>query len=179
MDNDTNKSNFVSVLAWIFIVLTGFGTVITLFQNIMIRIMFSGERMKEALSQAENTENMPEYATFMFSNFNTFFLLIFFLSLFLFITSIALLKRKNWARVSFIGFMALGIVWNIVGLYLQANIMPDLSSVQGSEVSAKFESMMNLMRIVTYIFAIGLSILYIWIIKKLLSKNILEEFKTT
>ena len=39
------RSTFVTVLAWIFIALTGFTTLITGLQKVMIRLMFSSEQM--------------------------------------------------------------------------------------------------------------------------------------
>ncbi|MDD2271386.1 MAG: hypothetical protein PHP95_11805 [Desulfuromonadaceae bacterium] len=47
------RSTFVNVLAWIFIVLGGFTTFISILQNIMIRVMFRKEEMTQAMKQAE------------------------------------------------------------------------------------------------------------------------------
>jgi hypothetical protein len=179
LNESIKKSDFVTVLAWIFIVLTGLMTFVTLLQNITIRIMFSDDRLSEAMSHADNMGNMPEHAEFMFNNFNLIFLLIFFFSLFLFITSIALLKRKNWARITFIILMALGILWNILGLILQSTFMPDISSINDPKAAEQFESMMSVMKIGSYVVAIVFTALYAWIIKKLSSSTIAYEFKST
>jgi hypothetical protein len=53
-----NRSTFVTVVAWIFIVLAGFTTFIAILQNIMISLMFSGGHMGEALNQTE-TQDVP------------------------------------------------------------------------------------------------------------------------
>lgn len=42
------KSTFVNVLAWIFIALAGFSTLISILQNIMISAMFSIDEMNKA-----------------------------------------------------------------------------------------------------------------------------------
>ena len=76
------RSTFVTVIAWIFIVLTGFGTFITALQNVMVRIMFDDEikgQMKAA--QTESGVEMPSFFTTMFDNFELIFLAFFIFNL--------------------------------------------------------------------------------------------------
>jgi len=106
------RSTFVSVLAWIFIVIAGFALLISILQNIMITAMFPMEEMQKSLNAPEAQE-MPAVARFMFSHFTLFFRAFLVVTLVTFISAIGLLKRKNWARIIFIALMALGIAWNI------------------------------------------------------------------
>jgi len=69
------RSTFVNVLAWIFIVIGGFSTFISILQNIMIQTMFPKEEISQAMQQADQVDNFPFFAQLMFNNVNLFFLL--------------------------------------------------------------------------------------------------------
>jgi heme/copper-type cytochrome/quinol oxidase subunit 2 len=99
-----------------------------------------------------------------------------FFSLAILISAIALLKRKNWARIFFIVVMSLGIIWNISGLAIQFTIFNSLPEVSGESIPASFQNMMLIMKTASVIMAIGLSILFGYIIKKLCSRQIRTEF---
>ena len=47
------RSMFVSVVAWIYIALDGFGAFISLIQNILVNTVFPFDRMSEGLAQAK------------------------------------------------------------------------------------------------------------------------------
>lgn len=129
------RSTFVTVIAWIFIVLTGFGTFITALQNVMVRIMFDDEikgQMKAA--QTESGMEMPSFFTTMFDNFELIFLAFFIFNLIALICSIGLLKRKNWARIIIICIMGVGIAWNIGGIYFQKSMMSQMQEMQTSMI---------------------------------------------
>ena len=169
------KSTFVTVLAWIFIVLAGFAMFISILQNIMITLIFPVEEMNQRLSSHEVQENMPAFANFMFSNIRLFFFGFLVVSCATFISSIGLLKRKNWGRIIFIAIMSLGIAWNIFALVLQQFMMPSMSEMPGPPGS-NFGVMMTIMRVFTSLMALGISILFGWIIKSLVSPKIRKEF---
>jgi len=170
------RSTFVSVLAWIFIVLGGFATFIGILQNIMIQTMFPKEQMAQAMEQAENADHMPAFANFMFGHFDLFFLLFLVVSATSLIAAIALLKRKNWARITFIVLMALGILWNVAGLVLQFTMFGQMPEMAGQGTPPEFEKMMLIMKIASAIMVVAFSTLFGWIIKKLTSAPIKAEF---
>ena len=179
MNDIKQQSTFVTVIAWIFIIFSGLGSLVSIMQNILIRTMFSGDRVQEALSRTENTDQMPQMAKFMFQHMDTFFLAFMILTIFLFISSIALLKRKNWARLVFIVMMALGILWNIGGLFIQASIMNTMPQTTNAEMANQFNIAMSVMRVGSYIFAAVFTGLYLWILVRLLSKDVKAEFNAT
>jgi hypothetical protein len=170
------RSTFVNVLAWIFIVISGFTTFISILQNIMIRMMFHKEQISQSIKQAENTQHVPAFANFMFNYADLFFLLFLIVSVTSFVSAIALLKRKNWARVVFIILMSLGIAWNIIGMVLQFTMFNTLPEMAGRGAPPEFAKMMIIMKIAGVIMAIGISALFGWIIKKLTSQQIKAEF---
>jgi hypothetical protein len=170
------RSTFVNVLAWIFIVLGGFTTFISILQNIMIRVMFRKEEMTQAMKQAENAKQIPAFANFMFNHMDLFFLFFLVVSATSVVSAIALLKRKNWARIVFIVLMSLGIAWNLGGLVMQFTMFNTMPEVAGKGAPPEFEQMMHIMKIASVIMVVALSALFGWVIKKLTSEPIKAEF---
>lgn len=131
------KSIFVTVVSWIFIIFAGFSTVIAGFQNIMLNIMFDGSiEEKFPMNDPEMLEQIPAFASFMFSfmfsNFELIAFLFFLLPLATLLVAIGLLKRKNWARLIFIGILGLGIILNLSGLIFQQSMVSEMMDIQSS-----------------------------------------------
>jgi hypothetical protein len=173
------KSTFVTVVAWIFIILAGFSTFISMLQNIMIQTMLSTTEMHRAMEMSNQDRNIPLVAQFMFNNIRLFFAAFLVVSASTFVSSVGLLKRKNWARLAFIGIMALGILWNIGGFVMQLAMfssMPQIPSGAPDEFQSRFNAMFIVMAVFSAIMAIGFSVLFGWIIKRLVSPEIKREF---
>jgi hypothetical protein len=90
------RSLFVTVVAWVFIVLAGLGTIVAAFQNVMVFVMIPTESMERMMSQAEN-QDVPSIAIFMFKNIRLFVFSTMLLSGFGLASAIGLLQRRNWA----------------------------------------------------------------------------------
>jgi len=173
------RSTFVTVVAWIFIVLAGFATVIGILQNIMIATMFPAGEMQQAGHQAANA-HLPGYASLMFNHVQLIFLLVLLVFFATFVAAVGLLKRKNWARIGFIVLMSLGILWNLAGLILMfyflgtsADMPPDAKSQAFAE---QFNTMRNVMFAFNLVFVGGFVALFGWIIKRLASAETRREF---
>ncbi|MFT3761341.1 MAG: hypothetical protein QM761_01780 [Pseudoxanthomonas sp.] len=173
------RSTFVTVLAWIFIVLSGFSTVISILQNIMIFTVFRSPEISQAM-QAPPPSDMPPAAAFMTSHFHLFFLAFLLASAFTLTSSIGLLKRWNWARLCFVGIMGLGILWNLGGLVLQFSMfssMQDQFSAAASHGGPNMQPFFIAIAVVSALFAVGFSVLFGWIARRLLSPAIAAEFR--
>lgn len=162
------KSNFVTVLAWIFIVLSGFATLIGVLQNIMVQTMFADPKFKESLSKLPS--DVPASAAFMASNIRLMFAIALGVFATTLVSSIGLLNRRNWARLMFIGIMGIGILWNIGGLVFQ------LIMFSSFPPTAAFQSFFVGMMIFGACLAIAISVLFGWVIMRLVSKPIAAEF---
>lgn len=162
-----SRSTFVTVVAWVFIVGAGFTSLISIMQVVMVSTMFSGEEFKQM------PEDAPTFARIMASYFHLFVYGFFCLSIYTFISAIALLKRKNWARISFIVIMAIGVLWQIAGLVMQFTMFSNMPIEHADE---QFKQMQKMMQWFTVIISIGMSGLFIWIIKRLTTEPILSEF---
>ena len=170
------KSKFVDVLAWIFIIFGGFATFIGILQNIMIQMMFPKGIMNQGIQQTKNAEQVPAFVNFIFNHFDLFFLFSLIIFAVSFISAIALLKRKNWARLVFIILMALGMIWNVGGIAMMFTMFNTMPRMTGEATSTDFEKMMLIMKIASLIMVVGISSLFFWVIKKLNSDPIKAEF---
>lgn len=173
--NSIPRSGFVTAVAWIFITLSGFATLIAILQNIMISLMFSGDMAREA----GNAKDIPAFARFMFSHPRLIFGAFLAVSATTLLASIGLLRRSNWARLLFIGIMGLGILWNIVGMifpFIMHSFMPPMPSDTPADVRDNFELMRKVMTAFTVLMALAFTGLFGWIMKRLTSPDIKREF---
>ena len=174
-----NRSSFVTVLAWVFIVLSGFSTMISILQNIMVWTMFRQPEVAQAMAE-QPLQGMPPYAVFMMGHFQLFFLAFLLVSATTLASSIGLLKRMDWARMVFIALMFLGIAWNLLGLVWQFAMMSfmrgQFASMPQATDSPDMGPFFVAIMVFTAILSIGFSVLFGWIAKRLMSPGIKAEF---
>lgn len=177
------RSTFVTVVAWIFIALSGLTTFVGALQNLMIRSTPFDQF--DSVLQDSTAAQLPAPARFMFSHFRLFFLAAFLLSLLMLVSSVGLLRRRNWARLTFMGLLVLGIVYTIGGLFVQQSFLSSFdtsfsaSAAQDSASRAttqQFQSMFTAMRVFTIVFSLGIAGLFGWIVVRLASSKIRAEF---
>lgn len=173
------RSGFVSVVAWIFIVLSGFGTLIGILQNVMVAFLFPMKEMQQAIHDPKGPP-VPPVAEFMFGHFQLIVATMLLVMATVLITSIGLLRRKNWARKLFIFFMALGIIWQLLGLAFQLVFFSEFPQMPPPGAPADFAGGTQTVLVVIELLSVGMALtftlLFGWIIKRLLSKEVKEEF---
>jgi hypothetical protein len=118
---------------------------------------------------------MPELMRFIFSYFDYFFLTALVLFIIVFVSAIGLLKRKNWARILFMGLMSFGILWNFGGIFIQFLMFNSFSDFPG-QPPADFQIMQKIIMSASCVMALAMSGLFFWIIWKLKSEPIRKEF---
>lgn len=170
------KSTFVTTLAWIFIVLAGFATPISILQNIMFAVVFSSEQTEKAVNTSRAGDNVPPLIGFMFSHFRLYFFAFFLVSVTTLVAAIGLLKRQNWARLVFVGLMIFGMAWSVLSIAIQEIIFSSNTGPPSRRADPTFGTMMLLMRIFTALFALALAGLWGWIAKRLISPKVRAEF---
>lgn len=179
MNQSTQRSTFVTVLAWIYICLSGMSVLISLVQNIAVSVLFDQARLDQAAMQAA-APNLPPFVPFLLQHFQLFFLAFLLVSIATLAISIGLLKRMNWARLCFVGLMAMTIVWNLGGLVLQFFMLSSMRQMM-AEAAAQggpdMQPILILFAAVGIVFALGFSALWAWIAKRLLSPAIAAEFR--
>jgi hypothetical protein len=173
------RSTFVTVTAWIFIVCSGGFVLISIAQATMFYFLFRSEQFSNALRESSQHDNVPLPFQYFFAHPFAFFALFWLLGLITFIASVGLLRRKNWARIIFIGLMLFAIVWNLGGIWLQQAILPSFSNLSphaSPEFSQSVQSMTLILRIYSLVFAVGFSMLFAYIAKRLAAAPIRAEF---
>ena len=175
-----SRSTFVTVVAWVFICLSALGTLITLLQNLLLAFVFPLADMQQAMNDPHGPP-MPPIAQFMFGHLQLFVGAMLVISALLLAASIGLLRRRDWARKLFIAFMALGIVYNIAGLAFQFAFYADMAPMQippnaPPDIAASVGAMMTVMKIVSAAMALTFCVLFGWIIKRLVSEQVRQEF---
>ena len=175
------RSTFVTVLAWIFIVLAGFATCISILQNVMIAFVFPAAEMEAAAEQLKGQAGTPWFAVLMARYFRYFFLLFLLMSVTTLTAAIGLLRRKNWARLLFVALMGFGILWQVAGLvfmFFMLGSLDDFAGPANQPGTREFEIMFKVMMGVNVVFVAAFTTLFAWIIKRLVSEDIRREFAT-
>jgi hypothetical protein len=171
------RSAFVTAVAWVFIALLSFAALISILQNIMVWTFFSIDEMHDAMAQARQQQHLPAASLFMFEHIRELMAGILVLILAMLIISIGLLRRHNWARMLFVFLLAFGIAWNVFGAiwpWFFFRSMPQ--PPPGTPMQSQFQTMTTVMGVFSAIMAVGLSVLFGWIIKRLISPEIRTEF---
>ena len=176
MNNPPTRSTFVTVTAWVFIVVSGLASLVSLLQNIVISVMLPADKMQQALSQSHGADEVPAIVQFMLHNIQLLLVGFLLLALLSLTASIGLLRRKNWARIIFIALMGLGILWNIGGVVFNAVFFSSMVPVEAREMDEGFEIVRAIMLGFSVLMALVFSALFGWIMAKLLSKKIRDEF---
>jgi hypothetical protein len=172
------RSAFVTAVAWVFIALAGFATLISILQNVMIYTFFPLDQMHAAMAQAREQQQMPAFTLFMFEHIRELFTGFLVVTSGTLIISIGLLRRHNWARILFVALLVFGIIWNIGSLFWQwffFQSMPQPPQAP-AQMHAQFQTMFLVMEVFSGIMALGMSVLFGWIIKRLTSPGIKSEF---
>jgi hypothetical protein len=182
-----NRSNFVTVVAWVFIVFSGFGTLISLLQNLMIAQMHSDERFGPLMRDSSFAQSMPSIQRFMFTHLQAVVFVGLLMAIITLIASIGLLKRRNWARIVFVGLLSLSVVYLIFALVAQQRMFASMNTMFPGDSSAHGPAMANdpaermrrmfaVFRVIMYTLEIGMAVVFAWIVAKLVSRPIREEF---
>ena len=178
-DHAQNKprSNFVNVVAWLFIASAGFAAVISILQNIVVNTFFPIDQMTREMTR--DVKNLPALSLFMLEHIRSFLLLFLFASVATLVSSIGLLMRKNWGRISFIAILIIGILWNLSGFVFQQFFMPSMPPNLPNtpdDFNTIFDTMKIMITIFSALMVVAFTVLFGWIIKRLLSQEIRQEF---
>ena len=165
----TTQSTFVTTLAWILIVLGGLGVAVSLLQNVMINLVMP------TLDAAHNPpgRNHREVPIALFRVVGIVMLGI---VSFLTYAAYALLKRRDWARRTFVVLFALAILFSVLWLVAIGLGVGSTFFSLGSNAPAAILSAFGVMVAAYSIFVLGFSILFTWLIRRLRSPVIKAEF---
>ena len=97
-------------------------------------------------------------------------------------SAIGLLLRLDWARRSFIGLLALAIVVNLLGLWLQQEVVQSVvhntlsRTVVPAQVLGVFGGFVTAARVMAVAMTLAACAMLAWIIRRLMSDSVRQEF---
>ena len=161
------QSTFVTALAWILIAFGCLGVVIAIMQNVMVNFVFP---QMSAPSGEANAFPLTAFRIMAATMLAVTALVAY--------AAYALLRRRNWARRTYVVLFAVGAAWNVIwvlifivaiffGMSLPLGAFP---MPTGADAAFK-------VFIITYaVFALAMAALFAWLAKRLHSPAVKAEF---
>lgn len=171
------RSLFVTVTAWVFIVLGAIATASALIQNAAVASLLPGVGVVAMPAQP-----LPLLSGLLLGYLPWVVGFGLLMSLATLASAIGLLLRLDWARRVFIGVLAVAIVFNLLGLWLQHEVVQSVVQQtltraplppQAADVFGGFVTAARAMAVVMTLAACGL---LGWIIRRLMSPLVRQEF---
>jgi hypothetical protein len=177
--NDTTavskpQSLFITLLAWFSIAVSALMLTSSLMQIVMVSFVFPPDMLDQAVAQSG--EMMPSFVALLFSHFKLFLLAYLLVSVLLLVASVGLLKRRNWARITFIVLLALSIAASIGSLFMQLSSVDAAMKQMDGFGGEEFKQYVVIVEGMMLGFAIVFSAIHAWLIYKLCTPQIRDEF---
>jgi len=167
------RSLFVTATAWVFILLGVMSCLSALVQNAMLASLLPELSSSPAASGVTNL--LQDYLPWVVGTGVV-------MSLATLASAIGLLLRLDWARRTFIALLVVAIVANLLGLWLQQEMMQSVvSRTLGSvalppQAMGVFGGFVTAARVMAVVVTLGACALLAWIIRRLMSAGVRQEF---
>jgi len=177
--NVGSKSLFVTVTAWVFIVLAALTSVSALLQNAATASFLPG------LTVVGDVQPLPLLTGLLMGYLPWVVGAGFVVSLATLACAVGLLLRLEWARRFFVALLVLTIAANLGGLWLQQEVMQSLvsSTLKTSPlpplVADVFGGFVTAARVMAVLVTLGACLLLVWIIRRLMSPAVRQECPPT
>jgi hypothetical protein len=174
--NVGSRSLFVTVTAWVFILLAALASVSALLQKAEIASFLPG------LTVVGNVQPLPLLTGLLMGYLPWVVGAGLAMSLATLACAVGLLLRLEWARRIFIALLVLAIAANLAGLWLQQEMLQSLvsSTLQGSPLpplaADVFGGFVTAARVMAVVVTVGACLLLVWIIRRLMSPAVRQEF---
>ncbi|MBI2841297.1 MAG: hypothetical protein HYX75_23505 [Acidobacteria bacterium] len=169
------RSPFVTAVGWVFLAFSAMGTFIGVLQNLMVATLFPVEKMNDAARADPEFAKLPIFFQFFMTHIWLWFALALLVSSTTLAASIGLLRRKDWGRRLMVVLLGLGVAWFVGSLGLAWSLFSS-APFHGQPVPPGFSGFLVVMQVFMVVFALGLAVLFVWIIRRLLSERIRAEF---
>lgn len=170
------RSLFVTTTAWVFIVLGLMASAYALVQNAAVLSLLSGVQAQPA------AQNLPPLTGLLMAYLPWVLLAGLSLSLATLGSAIGLLLRLDWARRVFIGVLAVAIVANLAGLWLQHEVVQSVvtdtltRATVPAQVLNVFGSFVTAAQVMGALVTLGACLVLAGIIRSLMSPGVRQEF---
>ena len=174
--NVGSRSVFVTLTAWVFIVLAALASVSALVQNAAVASLMPG------LQLASERNPLPLLTGLLVGYLPWVVGTGLVMSLATLASAVGLLLRLDWARRTFIGLLVVAIVANLMGLWLQQEVVQSVVSNTLSSVAIPQQAMgvfggfVTAARVMAVLMTLVGCALLVWIIRRLMSAGVRQEF---
>lgn len=170
------RSDSVTLIAWVFIVLAALMTLIGIAQNLLIYWLYP-DFLPEL---SRNLSSAPPLARFLAAHLHWLVGLFTALSAALFIAAIGVLNRFEWARKLLINLLIIGLAWKVISLILMTLFMAELPLARASIIHgpADVQNFQTLMVGVNAILTIAIGAVLIRICHYLSLPKVTVEFSS-
>lgn len=176
----TNKSaSFVNGLAWSFIGLMAFSTLLAAIQYVSFAHLAPMETLRALFADAIQLKLLPPAILNVLAHMPGICLALFAASLLTLLVSVALLKRKNWARIGFAWIMIATAILHFAGILLPFYLMAEFSALLNDmppEVRGVVSNVARMLSAMSMVMGIAFGVAFAWIAKRLFSAEIAREF---
>jgi len=170
------RSLFVTATAWVFIILAALASVSALVQNAAVASLMPG------LQLASERNPLPLFTGLLIGYLPWVVGTGLVMSLATLASAIGLLLRLDWARRTFIGLLVIAIVANLLGLWLQQEVVQSLvnntlrSVAIPQQAMGVFGGFVTAARVMAVLMTLAGCLLLGWIIRRLMSAGVRQEF---
>ena len=168
------RSLFVTMTAWLFIVLAALTSMSALVQNAAVASLLPGMQVA--------TERMPLLTGLLIGYLPWVVGTGLVMSVATLASAIGLLMRLDWARRSFIALLVVAIFANLLGLWLQQEVVQSVVSTTLSNVAIPqqalgvFGGFVTAARVMAVLMTLVGCAFLGWIIRRLMSATVRQEF---
>lgn len=162
------QSSFVTVLAWVMIAFGIFGILMGLLQNVLLNMLLPA--LETAIPLAGPAEALP------LGFFRVAMLASLALAVFMTYGAYALLKRRNWARILYMGVFIVSAVLHVLVAAVFGFGLIDLPTAGTELMAPEIQSALRAMAITLAILMLAMAAGYVWLVHRLRSPAIAAEF---
>ena len=182
LGNARPGNNFVTVLAWISIALALFGLVYGLVQTVMGLVLPADFYLRMLNPYGGEVPRLPPLMQWVYTNTLLMGVLMLVLSAIFLWVSWAVLKRREWGRKGFIAVLVLGTLWQFACIFALPQFIEGMLAIQagalpqGQAMPPELESFMTAAMMMGGVVALVFAGLHLWIVWKLCTPAVREEF---
>ena len=168
------RSLFVTVTAWVAILLSALVSVSALVQNALVASVVP--------LPAANLPALPLLTNLLLGYLPWVVGTGLLMSLAMLASAVGLLLRLDWARRVFIGVLLVAIVANLLGLWLQHEVVQSVvsSTLSGAplppQAAGVFGGFVTAARVMAVLVTLGTCAVFWWVIHRLRSASVRQEF---
>jgi hypothetical protein len=173
------RSEFVTVMAWISLALGLMGVASGIIQGVMLLAMPADRMVQDLLGTIAPEAQLPSAMLWIFGNLGLLNFLSLLSSALFAAVSYGLLKRFEWGRVGFVLFLATSALAGLLGAAAFVHFLAlanGMTTAEIADIDPAFQSLQSAMKVAMLVAALLIAVLHGAIIWKLYRPEIRAEF---